>query len=217
MPDSNGNPTPEEIQAVQGTRLDERAPWETYGGEMLEVLPEELELAVQEYASRDPHGKTDSQTQEEFCRQKELADAAAEDYKWVRQEDYEEEDARIGQVMHSTTLLKKLSEQCGLNCWYAAHGQKGRLTLRVDTSHGTLPGEVGCWVQSGFMPEYSIANFDDHGVILQEAYRGWRTVILQLIVKSMLNADAAVRVFGEAYGPASERYNSILYGLRNRK
>ena len=213
MPDQL--PTPEEIYSTQGTRLSETAPWKSYDDEMLEVLPDDLEAAVNEYASRDPHAKTDSQTQEELCRQKEAADSQAKDYQFLDPAEYEEEDARMGQIMHSSQLIKKLAN-CGLKCWYAAHPQEGRLKLMVDTSHGTKDPEIGCWVQAGWMTEYSICNFDDHGVVLQEAYRGWRTVILQLVLHDMLTEPVATKIFGKATGPASERYNSLLYGMRNK-
>jgi hypothetical protein len=213
MPENQ--PTPEEIQRVQGTRLSEKSPWETYADEMNEILPEDLEAAVQEYASRDPHSHTDSQTEEELCRQKEAADAQAKDYQFLDPKDYEEEDARMGEIMHSSQLIRKL-QNCGLRCWYAAHPQPGRVKLMVDTSNGTKDPEIGCWVQEGWTTEYSICNFDSHDVLLQEAYRGWRTVLLQLIVKKMLTEEVATKVFGKATGPASERYNSILYGLRNQ-
>ena len=209
--------TPEQIQAMQGTRKSEKAPWETYNDQMTERLDPELEAAIAEFASHDPHGHTDSQTEEELCRVKEENDSLARDYQWLNPGEYEDEKARIGRIMHSSELITKLRDGCQLQCWYASHPQPKRITLVVDTTNGIKPPEVGCWVQFGYMPEYSICNFDDHGVVLQEAYRGWRTVLLQLLVKHMIDEETINRVFGEAVGPAARKYLEIVRAFRGLK
>ena len=209
--------TPEQIQAMQGTRKSEKAPWETYNDQMTERLDPELEAAIAEFASHDPHGHTDSQTEEELCRVKEENDNLARDYQWLNPGEYEDEKARIGLIMHSSELIKKLTEECGISARYRPHPQPKRITLLVDTSQGIKGMEVACWVQFGYMPEYSICNFDDHGVVLQEAYRGWRTVLLQLLVKHMIDEETINRVFGEAVGPAARKYLEISRAFRGLK
>lgn len=206
--------TPAQIDAMQGTRKSEKAPWETYNEQLTEKLDPELEAAIAEFAAHDPHGKTDSQTQEELCRVKEENDALAKDYQWLSPDEYEDEGARIGRIMHSSELIKKLTEECGMNARYRSHPQPKRITLLVDSTQGIKGLEVACWVQFGYMPEYSICNFDDHGVVLQEAYRGWRTVLLQLLVKHMIDEETVNRVFGEAVGPASKKYHQIMQSFR---
>lgn len=209
--------TPEQIARTQGTRKSEKAPWETYDAQLTETLDPELEAAIAEFASHDPHGHTDSQTEEELCRVKEENDRTAQEYQWLSPEEYEDEGARIGQIMHSSELIKKLTEDCKLTALYRSHPQPKRITLLVDTTNGVKSPEVACWVQFGYMPEFSICNFDSHGVVLQEAYRGWRTVLLQLLIKKMLTEEIATRVFGEAHGPAASRYLQILQGFRTAK
>jgi hypothetical protein len=209
--------TPEQIQAMQGTRKSEKAPWETYNEQMTERLDPELEAAIAEFASHDPHGHTDSQTQEELCRVKEENDSLARDYQWLNPGEYEDEKARIGRIMHSSELIKKLTEECGISAVYRPHPQPKRVTLLVDPTLGIQGMQVACWVQFGYMPEYSICNFDDHGVVLQEAYRGWRTVLLQLLVKHMIDEETINRVFGEAVGPAARKYLEISRAFRGLK
>jgi hypothetical protein len=206
--------TDEQIQAMQGTRKSEKAPWETYNEQLTERLDPELEAAIAEFASHDPHGHTDSQTQEELCRIKEENDALAHDYQWLSPDEYEDEKARIGRIMHSSELIKKLTEECGLNARYRSHPQPKRITLLVDSTQGIRGMEVACWVQFGYMPEFSICNFDEHGVVLQEAYRGWRTVLLQLLIKRMVDEDTVNKVFGEAVGPAAKKYHQIMQQFR---
>ena len=209
--------TDEQIQAMQGTRKSEKAPWETYNEQMTERLDPELEAAIAEFASHDPHGHTDSQTEEELCRVKEENDNLARDYQWLNPGEYEDEKARIGRIMHSSELIKKLTEECNMSAVYRPHPQPKRVTLLVDPTLGIQGMQVACWVQFGYMPEYSICNFDDHGVVLQEAYRGWRTVLLQLLVKHMIDEETINRVFGEAVGPAARKYLEISRAFRGLK
>jgi hypothetical protein len=209
--------TQAQIDATQGTRKSEKAPWESYNDQMTETLDPELEAAIAEFASHDPHGHTDSQTQEELCRVKEENDNLAQEYQWLSPDEYEDEKARIGRIMHSSELIKKLTEECGITARYRQHPQPKRITLLVDTTQGIRGMEVACWVQFGYMPEYSIMNFDDHGVVLQEAYRGWRTVLLQLLVKHMIDEETINRVFGEAVGPAARKYLEIVRNFRGLK
>ena len=208
--------TPEQIQQVQGTRNSEAAPWETYGDDFDEKLSPELEEAIKEFSETDPHQNTGSEAQEELARLKEGNDAAAVEYQWLDPSEYAEEGARIGSILHSSQFIGLLIEDCGLTAIYRVHPQPKRLTLVVDTSHGQALPEIACWVQAGFMPEFSICNFDDHGVVLQERLRGWRTCLMQMVLKRMLTQEQVEKVFGEATGPASERYNSFMYSLRRQ-
>ena len=67
------------------------------------------------------------------------------------------------------------------------------------------------------MPELSIMRFDEHGVPTTEKNRGWRTALLQLILKSFINQKVADEVFGAPKTTeAFHRYNSTLqhFGIR---
>jgi hypothetical protein len=76
--------------------------------------------------------------------------------------------------------------------------------------------EVGCWVQLGFAPELSIMDFDEHGIPLAEKFRGWRTCLLQLILKSAITEAKADEVFGKPKTTeAFHRYNATLQSFRN--
>lgn len=207
-------PTQEEIQKLQGTRLSEKAPWETYDSEMGSKLNPELEEAVKRYEER-MHTKASSETLEELARQKEINNALAGNYQWVKPEEYAEVAPRIGRIMHSTVFINKLRTECGLKCWYTQHGMPRRLTLKVQV--GNEEPQTACWVQEGFMPEYSIMKFDEHGVPLDERMRGWRTPLLQLLIKGIVSEKIVEQVFGKATGPASKKFNELLYNVRNRR
>ena len=194
--------------------MERKAPWETWDEEMGDSkLSPELQEQIKRYEERR-HEKTSQQNLEELARQKESSDAASEQYCWVNKEEYEYIEPRIGHIIHSTTFLHKLINECGLNCWYAAHPLKGRLKLVV--VRNGIP-ETAVWLQEGFQVEYSWMNFDDHNVPLDERRRGWRTVLLQLILKGIVSERLSHKVFGKATGPASDRYNSLLHEYRNKK
>lgn len=208
-------PTMQEIQAAQGTRLSERAPWETYSEELDVKMSDELAAAVQDYSTRY-HDKSSSQNEEELARWKELADASADEYRWCTKEEYADIQARVGRIIHSSELINILRNKLHVRCWYREHPQQDKITLLVQRTGDVMKApEVGCWVQAGFMPEYTVMGFDDHGVPVAERYRGWRTVLLQLIMKGVMTEEAAHRVFGRAERSCADRYNMILWGLRN--
>jgi len=210
------HPTPEEIQAAQGTRLrTDVNPWETYGQEMdadPDITPE-LQRQIDEYA-KHTHDDSSNQNKEELARWQEHNEEIAKDYQWVTPEEYADEGARVGTPVHSSDFIKRL-QKTGVKCWYRAHPQPRKLTLVIENKISKRP-EVGCWVQSGFMPELSIMTFDEHHVPVAEKYRGWRTCLLQLILKSVISEQVADEVFGKPKTTeAFHRYNSTLQSFRN--
>jgi len=207
----------QDIQRAQGTRLSEAAPWQTYADSLDEDLDPALEAAVAEYAAREVHQVTDSQTAEELARLREENTAAAQEYAWLSPDEYADQGARIGRIIHSSEFIEILINQCGLTAMYRPHPQPKKLTLLVDTSHGQALPEVACWVQAGFMPEFSCCRFDQHGVILDEKFRGWRTCLMQMVLKRMLTQEQVEQVFGPATGPASERFNLFMFSLRRQE
>ena len=192
----------------------DKAPWETYAATFEEKLDPRLDEAVKRYAEHR-HAKSSNQNEEELCRQKEINAELVKQYQWVTPDEYADQGPRIGKILHSSELISLLRSKCNLRCWYRDHPQAGKVTLMVQRNHSTP--EIGAWAQLGFMPEYTVMDFDDHGVPLAEKYRGWRTVILQLLLKGLINEDLANKVFGYAHGPVSDRYLMTLYGFRNRR
>ena len=205
--------TPQEIEKLQGTRSFSENPWETYLTDP--NLTPEMESAVAEYASR-VHEDSSNQTKEELCRQKEISNEVAKEYRWCTKEEYADVQMRFGRIMHRDELITKLRNECHLKVFYRQHPHADKLTLVYSDSMGMVAPQVACWVQNGYMPEYTIMGFDDHGIPLAEKYRGWRTVLLQLVIKGLLSVDLAHKVFGHADLPCSDRYNSILHGWNNR-
>ena len=200
---------------LTGTHTSTAAPWESYAAEMTTKMSAELEAAVAEYAERCYEAdQSSSENKEELHRQKEMSDELSKEYQWIKPEEYADFGARIGVVMTHAEFITKL-RQAGLHCWYTQHPQAQKATLLVQT-HSSLPPEVACWVQIGQMPELSIMRFDDHGVPLDERRRGWRTPLLQLILKGYITEEKANKTFGRPKEtPQFHRYNSTLKAFRD--
>lgn len=208
----------EEVQVTgQGTRTSEKAPWETYGDELDLKLSPELASAVAEYAERSYESdQTSNQNKEELHRQREINDEIAKEYQWLKEDEYEDIEQRIGQVMHAAIFLKKL-QSAKINCWYAAHPHPDKCKLIV-VKRPDLEPELACWVPIGYMPELSIMRFDEHGVPTNERRRGWRTCLLQMILKDILTEEKAVELFGPPKETeAFHRYNATIYEHRHNR
>lgn len=189
------------------TVQNERAPWETYGDSLSERLDPKLQQAVDDYSTKR-HEKSSAQNREELARWEEENKMLAKQYQFLTPEEYEDEGARIGHVIHSSVFINMLKKEFNLPFWYRNHPTPKKVTLMLEDT-------ACCWVQEGFMPEYSIMRFDSHDIPLDEKFRGWRTPLLQMILKGILKEEDVDRVFGKATGPASERYNSTLFEIRN--
>lgn len=206
-----------EQQGLTGTHLSERAPWETYAAEMDTRMSPQLAAAVAEYSERiHDYTSSSNQTKEELHRQREINDEIAKEYQWVRPEEYEDIAPRIGKVMTHAAFITNL-RKAGVVCWYRQHPHADKAVLLVNRNRFyDDPLELACWVQQGQMPELSIMNFDEHGAPLAERRRGWRTCLLQMILKGLITEEKANAVFGrpKTIG-AFRRYTSTLQAFRN--
>lgn len=208
-------PTAQEIQSTQGTRLNEDAPWMTYDTEMTEKLDANLAAAVAEYAERRYEDRqTSNQNKEALAEQREMSAETAKQYQWLTPEEYADQEQRIGRVMSHAEFITKLRDT-GMHCWYVQHPHADKAVLMF-AKDGVAQPEVVCWSQVGMMPELSLMRFDDHGAPLNEQRRGWRTCLLQIILKGFLTEEKADATFGRPQqAQAFDRYNRTLQSFRN--
>lgn len=201
----------------QGTRLSETAPWESYGAELDTPMSSQVAEGVAEYTKHRYADNPSNETKEELHRQREINDELSKEYQWLHPAEYADEGPRIGTVIHAHELLnrlRKIGRVAGIRFFYRDHPQPDKITLLYKRDGEPL--QVACWVQNGLMPEYSFMRFDEHGVPLNEKRRGWRTCLLQMIMKGLISERDANKEFGVACGPASTRYLRTLFEFRNR-
>lgn len=207
----------EQPKGLTGTHLSARAPWESYAAEMDTKMSPELAAAVAQYAERRYDDSLSSnQAKEELHRQREFNDEIAKQYQWVRPEEYEDIEPRIGTVMTHAQFITRL-RKAGVVCFYRQHPHPDKAGLWVNRNgFYDEPLEAACWVQVGQMPELTIMNFDEHGAPLAERRRGWRTCLLQMILKGLITEEKANKFFGRPKATvAYSRYNSTLQAFRN--
>jgi len=204
----------EAVYTGPGTVATDTAPWMSWDDEMDDGMSAELAAEVEEYArNRYEEDQSSSETKELLAMMKENNDDNAEEYQWLKKADYANEEERTGRVMHSSEFITKL-RKAGVNCYYKQHLHPDKAILIF--TRGQVE-EVGCWVQQGNMPELSVMRFDEHDVPTNEKRRGWRTCLLQLILKSVLTEKAAIKYFGQPKLTAAyARYNAQIQAFRNR-
>jgi cupin superfamily acireductone dioxygenase involved in methionine salvage len=205
----------EAVYTGQGTRLSERAPWETWDEEWEESIPEDLADEIKAYSEkRYEDGQSSSESQEVLAQLREENDELSEQYQWLTRAEYDDEKAREGRVMSHSEFISLL-RKAGIQCFYRQHVHADKAVLYFVDSQGIE--QKGPWVQVGYCPELSIMNFDAHGAPLAERRRGWRTPLLQLILASAITEEKADATFGKPKLTAAySRYNATLYAFRNR-
>ena len=182
------------------------------------VLTPQQAADLAEYERREPVESRDARTEDLTAALREGNSAAVSGYQWDRQEELSEahEAERMGKAMHANELMRGL-KACGLEC--GLRKTKLRQMMGLDgvvKINGVLQVQYLCWVQVPWMPEYSVMYFDDHGLPTSEKYRGWRTVLIQLIQHGAIREADALRVFGEPTGqPVARRFKQLLYAIRN--
>jgi hypothetical protein len=186
-----------------------------WDAEFEDNLDPQLEAEILAYSQRryDDSSLNNSQNQEVLAEQKELSAEMSKPYRWRKQEELADHPSRMGHILGAGEFLNLLRNKCKLNCWYT-EASFGYLALVIVNKQGIARAEVG--VQPGAMPEFSICRFDQQGLIVNEKHRGWRTVLMKLIMKEILTEEQVKEAFGYPEGPAGRRYREGLYAWRNR-
>lgn len=171
-----------------------------------------------EYERREPMDSRSAQMEDLTAELKEANTDRVSGYRWNNQEELgeEHEAERMGKAMHANELMQGL-KACGLECGLRKTKQRQMMGLDgVVKINGVMQVQYLCWVQVPWMPEYSVMYFDEHKLPLNEKYRGWRTVLLQLVQQGAITEADSSRVFGEPTGHmVSRRFKQQMYAIRN--
>jgi hypothetical protein len=187
-----------------------------------------------------PHeSRASNETKDRLQELQEANTAAVAGFQWGRQEELGEahEDERIGRILPASTFVEMLWK-AGIVCVLTRCDTRGLRSLKgeaharerralyektmaglVITSTRAMPlpaPRYVTWVQIPAMIEYSVMRFDEHNLPTTQKYKGWRTVLLELIRQGWLTEREANRVFGEPRGPAAKRWGEILQSMRSQ-
>lgn len=166
--------------------------------------------AVKAFAETDRYVKPTQESTEKAHELREKNTAMVRGYRWEFQDDLVRE--RGGVTLHENEFLLRLSKLIPVkpNDWIA-DGRRGLSVLKDGRYQ-----YVGA-MQAGFMREWSKLREDDHRLPTSEEYRGWRTVLIRLILGGFITEKAAHAEFGSPpVGDDSLYYRILLWRFRNR-
>lgn len=140
--------------------------------------------------------------------------------RWANQEDYRDDEARIGRPMYASDFINILRRLVP-NLYFTDGRVIGDIAV-YQTSGQKRPDWGGrdhkylWYIPSGRMPEYSQYEFDDvRDIPIREKQRGWRTPLLRLIEAGLLSERVCNEVFGRAEGPASNVWYRQIQNFKN--
>lgn len=155
---------------------------------------------------------------EDFLAHKEKSEMGALDYKIEDQASLTNRRARMVNPMGTREFIRKLRDN-GVKCFTVDNQfPPGTVALWCLPPKQMQKARYVCYLQIPAMYEWSVLKTDRYGKPIGEAYRGWRTVIVQLIEKEILTEYQAHKIFGEpSKNPIFNRYHQSLWEARNKK
>lgn len=152
---------------------------------------------------------------ESFQAAKEESDKQVSDYKMEHQDLLMNAKARKVNAMGTRDFIQKLRKN-GVRCFTIDNGFPPQtVALWATRPNGPKPDYI-CYLQIPAMYEWSVLKVDRHGLPAGEDFRGWRTVLVQLITKGILTEQRAHEIFGRPTdSETSMIYRESLFFIRN--
>lgn len=152
---------------------------------------------------------------ESFQAAKEESDSQVSQYKMERQEILMNAKARKINAIGTRDFIDKLRRN-GVKCFTVDNGFPPQTIALWAIKPGTDRLVYVCYLQVPAMYEWSVLKVDRHGLPAGEDFRGWRTVLMQLIEKQILTEKRAHEIFGRpSDGETSIIYRESLWFFRN--
>ena len=149
---------------------------------------------------------------ESFAAEKEASDEQVESYKMDGQDLLTDEKPRKVHIIQTRDFIKRLRDN-GIKCFTVDNGLANTVALWAARGQQMI---YIAYLQVPAMYEWSILRLDRHNLPAGEKFRGWRTVLAQLIVKDVLTEETAHKIFGKPTGGhVSSRYRKTLWLRRN--
>lgn len=172
-------------------------------------------IATDKADPRKLERKPPSQELEFEQEQKELAIEAVEEFRFDGQEHLLEEKYRLVNFLSVKDLMLKL-ESTGKHFFLTDSNYPQMLGLWLGKAQNSEERKkYVCAIQQPWMPEWSVMRLDEHQLPQNWKYKGWRTILLQLIREHVIDEDQAHKVFGyPAIKLTSRMYRQHLSELR---
>ena len=154
---------------------------------------------------------------ESFQQAKEESDAQVSQYKMERQDILTNAKARKVNAIGTRDFIQKL-RQNGVRCFSIDNGFPPQTVALWAIRPNSNQIQYVCYLQRPAMYEWSVLKVDRHGLPAGEDFRGWRTVLAQLITKNILTEAKAHAIFGKPTdSEVSLLYRETLYYIRNKQ
>lgn len=154
---------------------------------------------------------------EQFAAQKEVSDRMAKFYQIEDQDILQNAEGRKVNAMATRDFIQKLRAN-GVKCFTIDNGFPPQTVALWAIKPGTDYPTYICYLQVPAMYEWSVLKVDSHNVPMGEDFRGWRTVLSQLIIKDILTEARAHEIFGKpVLNKISRVYRRTLWHHRNDK
>lgn len=154
---------------------------------------------------------------ESFAREKEISDTMAKSYQIEDQDILSNPEGRKVNAISTRDFIQKLRDN-GVQCFTVDNGYPPQTVALWAIRKWSDQAVYVCYLQVPAMYEWSVLKLDRHNVPAGEDFRGWRTVLCQLIIKEILTEDEAHKFFGKpGLSKISRVYRRTLYFHRNRK
>lgn len=154
---------------------------------------------------------------ESFAAEKEASDNQVSQYKMEHQDILTNTKARKVNAIATRDFIQKL-RQNGVKCFTVDNGFPPQTVALWAVRPNSNQVQYICYLQVPAMYEWSILKVDRHGLPAGEDFRGWRTVLAQLITKQIMTEKKAHEVFGKPTdSEVSLLYRETLYYIRNKQ
>jgi hypothetical protein len=156
--------------------------------------------------------------QESFAEHKQVSDTMASRYAMEDQDDLTNRPARMVNPMSTRDFVAKLRAY-GVKCFTVDNQfPPGTVALWCLPPKQNQRARYICYLQIPAMYEWSVLRLDRHNMPVGEAFRGWRTVLVQLVEKEIMTEYEIHKVFGNpSTGPVFNRYQQSLWEARNKR
>ncbi len=154
---------------------------------------------------------------ESFQAEKEASDNQVSQYKMEHQDILTNSKARKVNAIATRDFIQKL-RQNGVKCFTVDNGFPPQTVALWAVRPNSNQVQYVCYLQVPAMYEWSVLKVDRHGLPAGEDFRGWRTVLAQLITKNIMTEAKAHAVFGKPTdSEVSLLYRETLYYIRNKQ
>lgn len=150
---------------------------------------------------------------ESFAAEKEISNGMVAQYRDPDQEILTDDKARMVNILTTLEFYKRLKDN-GVRCFTVDNNWPGTCALWCVPRYQNEFKYIA-YMQLPCMYEFSVLDLDKHGLSAGESYRGWRTVLAQLILKEVLTEEQAHKIYGYPSGAASVLYQRTLKNFRD--